>query len=409
MSVKEIKRWLDSSGFHSCTGIVKEERLALLTHVIREKFQGFGPHFAALFQGSNEHLNFVLEESPHNFRNLVAEPIFSDLGNNAFSFIDLFSGIGGFKLALSRQGGSCRFASEWDNAAKETYFNNYGEYPFGDIRQFTSETISDTQLDQLIPDHHILAAGFPCQPFSRAGVSARNALNIEHGFNCDTQGTLFYDIARIASVKRPSALFLENVRNLKSHDKGRTFDVIQRTIEDLGYSFSYAIINSEALVPQKRIRCYMIAIRNDFPVFEFDMEPFLGAPMALANILENEQHISDYQISERLWQGHINRTERNIARGTGFTALQADTRKPANTLVARYGKDGKECLIPMENGPPRKLTKREAARLQGYPETFVLPAAKTPTYKQMGNSVAVPVVTEIASQLVAHLRNCNAI
>lgn len=326
-----------------------------------------------------------------------------------FNFIDLFSGIGGFRLALQQQSGKCVFSSEWDNAAQDTYFRNFGEIPFGDIRQFTNDNIENSQLDAMIPDHEVLAAGFPCQPFSRAGVSARNALKQAHGFDCSSQGTLFYDVARIAKVKKPKALFLENVRNILSHDKGHTFATIKSTLEEIGYSFSYAVINAQSLVPQKRVRCYMVAIRNDLPKFEFDLTPFEGDPIPLSSILEPEEVTKEYRISERLWRGHQSRTERNLSRGTGFTALEADINKPANTLVARYGKDGKECLIPTRANTPRKLTKREAARLQGFPENFILPASKTPTYKQMGNSVAVPVVTEIAAQIIQHLEINNGL
>lgn len=322
-----------------------------------------------------------------------------------FKFIDLFAGVGGFRLALNKSGGRCVFSSEWDNSAKETYFNNHKEIPFGDVTKFTNQSIEEGLLNRLMPEHDVLAAGFPCQPFSRAGVSARTALNKKHGFECNTQGTLFYDVVRVAAVKRPRVLFLENVRNLKSHDEGNTFKIIQESIEELGYSFSYALINAQTMVPQKRIRCYMICVRNDIPAFELDLRPFEGEPLALSSILQKGKITSEYQISEKLWTGHINRTKRNLERGAGFTALEVDIKKPANTLVARYGKDGKECLIPTKSGePPRKLTRREAARLQGYPDNFILPQSKTPTYKQMGNSVAVPVVSEIARQIADHLR-----
>jgi DNA (cytosine-5)-methyltransferase 1 len=180
-----------------------------------------------------------------------------------FRFIDLFAGIGGFRMALQKNGGRCVFSSEWDKAAQETYFKNFGEYPFGDIRQFTADTVSDEQLAHLIPDHDLIAGGFPCQPFSNAGVSARNSLGHKHGFECETQGTLFFDLVRIAQVKRPKVLLLENVRNLKSHDGGRTFATIQRTIEeDLGYSFHSAIIDSCTVVPQRRKRCFMVCFRD---------------------------------------------------------------------------------------------------------------------------------------------------
>lgn len=319
-----------------------------------------------------------------------------------FRFIDLFAGIGGFRLALQKSNGFCVFSSEWDRSAQQTYFYNYGELPFGDITAFTSDEISDRKLDKLIPDHEILAGGFPCQPFSHAGVSARNAVGKEHGFKCNTQGTLFFDIMRIASIKRPKVLFLENVRNIERHDGGRTFAVIKQSIEDLGYDFRHAIINASTLVPQRRIRCYMVCFRKDLGI-DFNFPDFTGSSLPLRSILE-EHPSTECTISDKLWLGHINRTQRNLERGTGFTAFTADIDKPSNTLVARYGKDGKECLIPQVGSNPRLLTPRECARLQGYPDRFIIPQAKTPAYKQFGNSVAVPVVTKIAEAIIKELK-----
>lgn len=262
----------------------------------------------------------------------------------SFRFIDLFAGIGGFRLALQKVNGFCVFSSEWDRSAQQTYFNNYGELPFGDITAFTSDNVSDDELDKLIPDHDVLAGGFPCQPFSHAGVSARNAVGKEHGFKCNTQGTLFFDVMRIASIKRPKVLFLENVRNIERHDGGRTFSVIKQSIEELGYDFKHAIINASTLVPQRRLRCYMVCFRKDLDI-DFVFPDFTGSTLPLSSILE-ENPSPDFTISDKLWLGHINRTQRNLERGTGFTAFTADIDKPSNTLVARYGKDGKECLIP---------------------------------------------------------------
>ena len=196
---------------------------------------------------------------------LIAEIPFPPPTQPHFRFIDLFAGIGGFRLALGSLGGVCVFSSEWDKAAQITYLRNYGELPFGDITAFTSEEIDDHLLNSLIPDHEILAAGFPCQPFSHAGVSARNAVGKEHGFKCKTQGTLFFDIMRIASVKRPKVLFLENVSNIKSHDGGITFQVIRDSVEELGYEFKHAILDASPLVPQRRRRCYMVCFRRDIP------------------------------------------------------------------------------------------------------------------------------------------------
>ena len=310
-----------------------------------------------------------------------------------FTFIDLFAGIGGFRIAMQEQGGKCVFSSEWDPYAKTTYEANFGEVPYGDIRKISELNI---------PDHDILCAGFPCQPFSLAGVSARNSRNTAHGFACETQGTLFFDIARIIKAKRPKIAFLENVKNIVGHDNGKTFSVIKSTIESLGYSFSHKLIDASPLVPQKRVRCYMVCIRDDKKGFELPVID--GPPLPLRKILEKKVDPS-FTISKKLWTGHQRRTERNLARGTGFSAFRADLDKPSNTIVARYGKDGKECLIPQGRMNPRMLTPRECARLQGFPESFLIPVAKTAAYRQFGNSVAVPVIRRIAEKLVIHLRD----
>ncbi|MCY4523400.1 MAG: DNA (cytosine-5-)-methyltransferase [Halobacteriovoraceae bacterium] len=316
---------------------------------------------------------------------------------NCFRFIDLFAGIGGFRISLQSIGGKCVFTSEWDKSAQKTYFQNYGEYPFGDIRNFSGTNIDDKTLNKLIPDHDILAAGFPCQPFSHAGVSARGSLGKTHGFKCKIQGTLFFDTVRIAKVKRPKILLLENVRNLQSHDKGKTFEIIRRTItEYLGYSFNSKILDSSSLVPQRRKRCFMVCMRNSKKLFEF---PILdGKPLPLKSILEKKTP-DKYTISDKLWEGHQRRTQNNLARGTGFTAFTANLDKPSNTIVARYGKDGKECLIPQKGKNPRKLTPKECARLLGFPEEFIFPEHDTSAYKQFGNSVVVPLVKKIVKRL----------
>ena len=321
---------------------------------------------------------------------------------HSFTFIDLFAGIGGFRLGLMEHGGKPLFSSEWDNKAKDCYFKNYGEYPFGDINLFTENDVSDNELGAMIPSHDILAGGFPCQPFSRAGVSARNAVGKPHGFQCTTQGTLFYSIERIARIKQPKILFLENVKNLISHDKGNTFKKIEQTINELGYEFYWQIINSETLVPQRRNRCFMVCVRKDIATTKGDFEfpNFEGGAIPLRSILEPNPD-SKYTISDKLWQGHINRTSRNIERGTGFTAHLADLSKPSNTIVARYGKDGKECLIGQENKNPRMLSISECKKLFGYPEDFQLPETKTNAYRLLGNSVVVPVIEKISKAIVS--------
>lgn len=323
---------------------------------------------------------------------------FGPPSKNSFKFIDLFAGIGGFRLALQDLSGKCVFSSEWNPAAQHTYFKNYGEYPFGDIREFTSENIANSKLASLIPDHDLLAAGFPCQPFSHAGVSARTSVGKSHGFECETQGTLFFDICRLVNAKKPKVLFLENVKSLQGHDEGRTMKTIENSILELGYDFVPQIIDSSPIVPQRRKRCYMVCFRKDLNI-NFKFPEITGEPLNLKSILESDVDDS-YTISDRLWQGHINRSARNVARGTGFTAYTADINKPSNTLVARYGKDGKECLIAQPNKNPRFLTPRECSRLQGFPENFIIPESRTPAYQQFGNSVSVPVIKIIAQAIL---------
>ena len=305
-----------------------------------------------------------------------------------FTFIDLFAGVGGFRLAMQGIGGKCVFTSEWDKNAQATYLSNYGEQPYGDIRPQATK-------DKIPENFDVLCAGFPCQPFSLAGVSARNAMHRAHGFADETQGTLFFDVLQIIRQRHPKVVFLENVRNLVNHDKGRTFDVIRRSIEAEGYSFSYKLIDASPVVPQRRVRCYMVCLRNGK---KFEFPEISGNPLPLRGILEKDVS-SAYTISDNLWAGHQRRTRNNLARGAGFTAFTANLDEPSHTLVARYYKDGKECLIPQEGKNPRLLTPRECARLQGFPENFILPRSRSVAYKQMGNSVAVPVLKRIAASI----------
>lgn len=318
-----------------------------------------------------------------------------------FTFGEFFAGIGGFRIPLQRLGGQCVFSSEWDDAARQTYFRNYGEYPFGDIRQFTGDGITDDELDLIIPDHDVMAAGFPCQPFSLAGISARKHLGQDVGFNCEDQGTLFFDLVRIIRVKQPKAIILENVKSLVTHDDGKTFETIKTTIkEELGYSFDHDVIDASSVVPQRRERCYMVCFQQEDTSFTFPR--FKDESLPLKSILE-ENPDDRYTISDKLWKGHKNRSKRNRDKKSGFVAVTADPEKPANTLIARYGKDGKECLILQDGKNPRKLTTRETARLQGFPEEFVVPESLVTAYKQFGNTVAVPVVEKIAKKVILKL------
>lgn len=322
-----------------------------------------------------------------------------------FRFIDLFAGIGGFHIAMERLGGHCVFASEIDDKARAVYHDNHGMMPFGDIRQITGNDKNDMMIDLMIPDHDVLAGGFPCQPFSLAGVSARNSQGKDHGFMDKTKGTLFFDICRIAKVKRPKVLFLENVKNLKSHDGGKTFALIKSTIEnELGYTFHTAVLNSESLTGQRRNRVFIVAFRDGHCNFSFPN--FDDPAKTLRSILE-ENVGDDYTISDRAWAGHQRRNIRNKLKGNGFSAVEANLDKPSNTLVARYYKDGKECLIPQDGKNPRMLTPRECARLQGFPEDFILHKSKSVAYKQFGNAVTVPVVQMVAENILVSLGLSN--
>ncbi|WP_431800052.1 DNA (cytosine-5-)-methyltransferase [Halobacillus andaensis] len=305
-----------------------------------------------------------------------------------YKFIDLFAGIGGIRLAFEEYG-ECVFSSEWDNKAKETYKVNFGEEPEGDI------TLVD---EKDIPNHDILLAGFPCQPFSLAGVSKKNSLGKQHGFLDETQGTLFFDIARIIKEKQPQAFLLENVKNLRSHDKGKTFKMIKKVLEEeLGYTVYDRIINAKGLVPQNRERIYIVGFKKPLH-FEFPNIPEQGPP--LKDILEDNV-IDKYTLSDKLWNYLQAYKEKHSKKGNGFGFGLADLNSNSRTLSARYHKDGSEILIPQEKGKnPRRLTPRECARLQGFPETFKIEVSDTAAYKQFGNSVAVPVVKEIAKNMI---------
>lgn len=373
---------------------------ASLSHLWQSKEE-----FNSFIEKGREYLQEVLNQSiddplqlymPFNY-----DVPFPPPQTPSFKFIDLFAGIGGFRIALQELNGKCVFSSEIDNAAKKTYEQNFGECPFGDIRQFTGEDVSDEELNKAIPEHDILTGGFPCQPFSLAGVSARNHLGKEHGFRDLNQGNLFFDIARIINVKKPKVVFLENVKNFRNHDGGNTFETVKSIMIKMGYDFHSKVINANRVVPQNRERFYMVCFRGGNKKFTFP--EFMGEPKPLRSILDKNV-AEKYTISDKLWEGHNRRTRVNLERGTGFTAFTANLEKPSNTIVARYGKDGKECLIPQPNKNPRKLTPRECARLQGFPENYVLPKSDAPAYKQFGNSVAVPVIKAICSQILRAIK-----
>jgi DNA (cytosine-5)-methyltransferase 1 len=325
----------------------------------------------------------------------------------AFTFIDLFAGIGGFRIALEKLGGRCVFTSEWDKYSRQTYNSWFGDTPAGDIR-----AIDPAQ----IPDHDFLAAGFPCQPFSLAGVSKKNSLGRAHGFHCDTQGTLFFNLARIVETKRPSMLLLENVKNLKSHDRGRTWRVIRHTLTELNYWIYDEIVDAAGWVPQHRERIYIVGFNRDV----FEDEPsfcFPDAPArrpALSDILEPNPD-SKYTLSSHLWQYLQNYAEKHRAKGNGFGFGIANPEGIARTLSARYFKDGSEILIAQEGKVPRRLTPRECARLMGFDEWCQekIVVSDTQAYRQFGNAVVPKVIEAIARNILAHaeprLRNLESL
>lgn len=307
-----------------------------------------------------------------------------------FTFCDLFAGIGGIRMPFQELGGRCVFSCEWDKFAQKTYRMNYGETPAGDIRQVASNDI---------PDFDVLLAGFPCQPFSLAGVSKKQSLGRPTGFEDKTQGTLFFEVARIIRDKRPKAFLLENVKNLTSHDGGKTFKVIRQTLEeDLGYHIFWKVLDSKNWTCQHRERIYIVGFREEVP-FSWDDLEVPGPGHTLGEILE-EQPNERYTISDKLWAYLRAYREKHEAAGHGFGYSMVGPEDTTRTLSARYHKDGSEILVGQEGKNPRKLTPRECARLQGFPDEFIIPVSDTQAYRQFGNSVTVPVVRSVAKLMM---------
>ena len=316
-----------------------------------------------------------------------------------FQFIDLFAGIGGFRMALQNLGGQCVFTSEWDKFSQQTYEAWWGDKPTGDINEVVPTDI---------PDHDVLAAGFPCQPFSIAGVSKKNSLGKKHGFECDRQGNLFFKICEIISVKRPPIVILENVKNLKSHDKRRTWPVIKSNLEELGYSVFDQIIDARDYVPQHRERIFIVCFDKEVfgenPPYEFPVPP-MGAPPVLRDILEPDPD-PKYTLTAHLWKYLRDYAKKHREAGNGFGYGLADLDGVTRTLSARYYKDGSEVLIPRGvRKRPRRLTIVEAARLMGFGSKVKsredMPVSDTQAYKQFGNAVVPAVVEAVARPAVA--------
>ena len=293
------------------------------------------------------------------------------------------------RIAFEKVGGECVFSSEWDKFAQQTYAANFGDTPHGDITQ--------VELTE-VPRHDILIGGFPCQPFSHAGL--------KRGFE-DTRGTLFFDVARIIDHRKPSMVLLENVKGFTTHDKGRTMAVVKETLEELGYNVFHKVLNAKDFgLPQNRERVFIVAInKKKMGSIGFEYPTPKKVETKLGDILDAKVD-EKYTISNKLWAGHKRRLKEHRAKGNGFGYSLFNTKSPyTSTISARYYKDGSEILIEQKDANPRKLTPREAARLQGFPERFKIPVSDNQAYKQFGNSVAVPVIHAIAKNMVKLMEN----
>lgn len=340
--------------------------------------------------------NGETEPSPLELQQILAFPEDAPFPNNKngrYRMIDLFAGIGGTRLGFAQTGAvNIVFSSEINAFSQKTYHANFNETTAGDITQISAQSI---------PDHDLLVGGFPCQAFSQAGL--------KKGFD-DARGTMFFEIARILKEKKPRAVMLENVKNLVSHDKGNTFKTITGILEDLGYAVYAKVLAAKDFgVPQNRERIYIVGFDKNtvrkWATFQFPTPP--KTPTRLGDILESNVD-AKYTISETLWQGHQRRKIENKAAGKGFGYSLFNSNSPyANTISARYYKDGSEILIEQPNHLPRRLTPREAARLQGFPDNYIIPVSDTQAYKQFGNSVAVPVVHAVAEKIIAVLDASN--
>ncbi|UPJ42580.1 DNA (cytosine-5-)-methyltransferase [Bradyrhizobium sp. 40] len=321
----------------------------------------------------------------------------------AFRFIDLFAGIGGLRIGFDAIGGQCVFTSEWDKYSQATYRENFGnDHPIaGDIREYSKDP-------SMIPAHDVLLAGFPCQPFSIAGVSKKNALGRPHGFLCDTQGTLFFDLAQIIAHHQPSAFLLENVKNLQRHDKGRTFATIINVLRnELGYEIHHRVINSAPWVPQKRERIFIVGFKKESS-FDFDRLVVPESSPKLGSILDSHESVDPkYTLTAHLWNYLKDYKDKHAAKGNGFGYSLFGPDDVARTLSARYFKDGSEVLIAQPGKRPRRLTPRECARLMGFRHMdgsdFRIPVSDTQAYRQFGNAVVVPVVASVAELMKPHI------
>lgn len=416
---KDIKSNIQIFGPGSLTDEGKvmpfEEQMAIITHYLSTKDNGYARSYEI---AAKELIKDVLDfkyGAREEFANAAESPLeynlFSELEdvpfktpkNPKFTFIDLFAGIGGFRIAMQNQGGQCIYSSEFNTYAQRTYLANFGDLPFGDI---TKE-----ETKKFIPDNFdILCAGFPCQPFSIAGVSKKKSLGRETGFLDKTQGTLFFEVADIIRRHRPKAFYLENVKNLLSHDKGNTFKVIKSTLEELNYTVYYRVMDGQAFVPQHRERIMIVGydkkVYRGKEVFKFP--ELKQSKLRVGDILETNID-KKYTLTDNLWNYLQHYAERQKAKGNGFGYGLVDLEGITRTLSARYYKDGSEILIPQSNGSnPRRLTPRECTRLMGYPDQYIInKVSDMQAYKQCGNSVIVPLITAVSEEVVRAMLNKN--
>jgi len=410
--IKKVKPNLLSSKIHLVSDKIwkvsifgpDNYRAALISHYLRSKDRKLKKN-AILFSKEilegyldEEITSVVAEDALQTLINFEDTVLFPRPANPKFTFIDLFAGIGGFRIAMQRNQGECVFSSEWDKMAQRTYYANFGEIPFGDITKPETKKWIPEKFD-------ILCGGFPCQPFSIAGVSKKNSLGRKHGFEDEKQGNLFFHIADIIKTHRPKAFFLENVKNLVSHDKGKTFRIIKETLESLNYSFYSSVLNGKNFVPQNRERTFMVGFdKKIFKGKEQFIFPTLPEPTKkIKDILEKKVE-SKYTLTDHLWKYLQDYSKKHKEKGNGFGFGLVDLNGTSRTMSARYYKDGSEILIPQKDKNPRRLSIREAANLQGYPEYFIIDAVSmNQGYKQFGNSVVVPLIEAIGEKIIETL------
>jgi DNA (cytosine-5)-methyltransferase 1 len=388
---------------------VEPDAKAVVGHFLRNPFEKPPRTTLAQYRGLKSVANrtiarlksTVCEDGVQLLSEIVVGPSnFPSPNDPKFKFIDLFAGIGGFRIAFQEAGGRCVFTSEWDKFAQKTYERNFGDFPYGDI----------TRIDEKdIPEHDVLCAGFPCQPFSLAGVSKKNSLGRKHGFDDETQGTLFFDVKRILKHHRPKAFMLENVKNLLSHDKGRTFEVIRKSlVDELGYTVTWKVVNGGNWVPQNRQRIFIVGFNPDTVSIDEDDINIPTGPRPSYEFIELnriiQSKVDGHTLGPGTWDTLIRHKANHAKKGNGFGyglhTVPIPDGAATRTISARYHKDGAEVLIEQPGRRPRRLTVQEAMQLQGYkPEKFVFPVSNTQAYRQIGNSVVVPAVSACAGEI----------